>query len=146
MPTKEPRPASHFELRIGDKEKVGAFRKVTGLESTMDITVHHAVDANGRPYVRKVPGQQKVTEITLERGIDNENAIYMWHEAVKQKGPDEVRCDAQLSLLDYTGDSIVTINIHQAWPCSYKATEWDASTGNIAIESVVLAHEGFERV
>ena len=70
MTEKEPRSASHFELKLGDREPIAGFRECTGMDSESEVTERRSTDAKGRPLVRKVPGATKWSDITLKRGVD----------------------------------------------------------------------------
>ena len=65
MPSKQPRPASHFRLDLGDRAGVGMFRVCTGLDSETTLIEQHSVDDNGRPSIRRVPGATVWTHIVL---------------------------------------------------------------------------------
>lgn len=76
MPDKQPRPSSHFRLNLGGHESAGVFRECTGLDSETDVIEQKAVDANGLPVVRKVPGSTKWSNITLKaRGRREPRAV-----------------------------------------------------------------------
>ena len=66
MPSKEPRPASHFRLDLGGRQGVGMFRECSGLDSETSVIEHKSIDDQGRPVVRKVPGEIKWSNITLD--------------------------------------------------------------------------------
>ena len=103
MPAKEPRPASHFRLDLGGRQGVGMFRECSGLDSETSVIEHKSIDDNGRPVVRKVPGEIKWSNITLKRGVDESLDIWKWREQVIQEGPDKSRTNGSVALIDYSG-------------------------------------------
>ena len=146
MPTKEPRPASHFRLTLGGKESVGVFKEASGFDSETEVIEHKSTDAQGRSFSRKVDGLVKWSNITLKRGVDETLDIWKWRDTVIKQGADAARVDGQIELLDITGSPIATYQFKQGWPIKYVAATLDASTNNVALEEVQIAHEGFERM
>src|SRR3954466_2288809 len=103
MAAKEPRTVSHFELHLNGREAVGVFRECTGMDSETEVTEHKAVDAHGNPFVRKIPGATKWSNITLKRGVDSDMQLWQWRDEVVKKGPDGARVDGLITLKDYDG-------------------------------------------
>jgi phage tail-like protein len=143
---KKPRPTNHFKLTIGGREAVGMFREVSGLDSEQDIVEHKEGDANGHPVTLKVPGNVKWSNVELKRGIDTDQTLWKWRHQVETEGPDAARTDCTLELIDYDGSAIVTYTILQAWPSKYTGVAMNAGSNEVAVESVTLAHEGFQRM
>jgi phage tail-like protein len=146
MPSKEPRPASYFRLTLGGKESVGVFKEASGFNNETEIVEHKSVDANGRPFTRKVAGGVKWSNITLKRGVDESLDIWKWRDTVVKEGADKARVDGKIELLDISGSPIATYQFKQGWPVKYTAATLDASTNNVALEELEICHEGFDRV
>jgi len=145
MADKEPRPVSHFVLKLGGKEDVGVFRECTAMDSETEVTEHKSTDAKGHPFVRKVAGATKWANITLKRGVDKNTALWKWREQVVNEGPDKARVDGSISLLDYDGQPILTYKFLQGWPVKYGGVTLNASSNDVALEEVVICHEGLSR-
>ena len=145
MPMREPRPASYFRLTLGGKESVGVFKEASGFDSESEVIQHKSIDATGRPVMRSFNAGNKWSNITLKRGVDESLDIWKWRQAVIDKGADSVRVDGKIELLDITGSTIATYQFKQGWPCKYVAATLDASTNNVALEELHIAHEGFTR-
>jgi phage tail-like protein len=143
---KQPRPVTHFQLKIGGKESVGLFREVSGFDTESEVIEYKSADANGKPVIRKVSGNPKWSDIVLKRGIDSQKVLAQWRREVETGGPDKARTDCVLELLDYDGTAIHTYNIKQAWPKKYTAAALKADANEVAVEEISLAHEGFELV
>jgi phage tail-like protein len=142
---KEPRPGSRFALKIDGHEQVGVFRECSGMDSETEVTEHKAVDAKGQLFVRKVPGATKWSNITLKRGVDTELTLWKWRDEVLTHGPDKARVDGTITLLDYDGSTILAYKFLQGWPLKYGGFALNASTNEIALEEVVICHEGLKR-
>ena len=146
MPSKEPRPASHFRLDLGGHEGVGMFRECAGLDSETSVIEQHSVDDNGRPLIRKVPGAVKWSNITLKRGVDESLDIWKWREQVINSGPDSARVDGNIALIDYSGSTIATWKFEQGWPIKYTGATLNASGNEVAVEEIQICHEGLQRM
>ena len=146
MQEKEPRPASHFRLKLGGHESVGVFRECTGLDSETNVIEHQSVDDNGLPVVRKVPGSTKWSNIALRRGIDENAELWKWRDKVIKEGPDEARVDGSIELVDYKGTAIATYSFRQGWPVRYAGATLNAQSNEVALEELHICHEGFERM
>ena len=145
MPEKEPRLVSRFELKLGTHEQVGVFRECTGMDSETEVTEHKSVDAKGQPFVRKVAGATKWSNITLKRGVDTNKKLWDWRDKVVKEGPDKARIDGTISLLDYDGKPILTYKFLQGFPIKYGGVTLNASSNDVAMEEIVICHEGLSR-
>jgi len=142
---KEPRLVSHFELKLGGREVVGVFRECTGMDSETEVTEHKSVDGKGNPYVRKVAGATKWSNLTLKRGVDTNKKLWEWRDEVVKSGPDKARVDGTISLLDYDGTAILSYSFKQGWPVKYGGVTLNASSNDVALEEIVICHEGLTR-
>jgi phage tail-like protein len=142
---REPRPASYFRLTLGGKESVGVFKEASGFDSETQVIEHWCTNAQGRQELRKVAGSVKYSNITLKRGVDESMDIWKWRQDCIDKGADAARVDGKIELLDIAGGTIATYQFKQGWPIKYVAATLDASTNNIALEELHIAHEGFTR-
>ena len=143
---KKPRPTNHFKLEIGGKQAAGQFREVSGLDAEQEIVEQKETDANGNPYITKVPGNLKWSNIELKRGLDPDKGLWDWRYQVETGGPDAARTDCVLTACDYDGSAIATYNIKQAWPSKYTGAAMNAGANEIAVEGLTLCHEGFKRM
>ena len=50
-----------------------------------------------------------------------------------------------ISILDEKGDKAASWQVINAWPCKYTAPDFNATSSEIAIESIEIAHEGLTR-
>jgi phage tail-like protein len=146
MPAKQPRPANHFKLILGGNETVGVFREVSLGTSETDVVDHKFVDEQGKPSIRRVPGANKAGNITLKRGVDENLKLWEWRKKVIDGGVDAARVDGTIQLIDYLGAPISTYSFKQGWPIKYDAGNLSATSNEVALEVVEIAHEGLERI
>ena len=153
MPSKQPRPASHFRLDLGGHEGVGMFRECTGLDSETTVIEQHSVDENGRPTIRRVPGATIWSHIVLKQGLCGPTSA-LWNlrqkflddGAAKELGGKKGRVTpnrisgtiTQLGPNGATAKWVFT----SGWVCKWEGPDFDASKNEISIESIEIAHEG----
>jgi len=142
---KEPRSASFLRVTLGGRESIGVFREISGFSSQTEVTELEEVDEKGRRVIRRVPGALKSGNIMLKRGVDTNRALWEWRRQAEEEGPDKARADGVIELLDSEGGVIAGYKFRQGWPIKYEGLTLDAASNDVAIETVEIAHEGFER-
>lgn len=119
----------------------GAFSEVTGLDSTIDLTEYREGGDSATP--RKLPGMTKHSNIVLKRGLTVDTKLYDWHEQAVRG--DVKRRDGSIIVLDRAGRETMRWNFFRAWPVKWDAPDFNATSNDIALETLELAHEGLER-
>jgi phage tail-like protein len=145
MPAKQPRPASHFTLQLDGREAVGSFRECQGLDSETSVIEHTSVDDGGLPTIRKVPGQNKWSNIVLKRGVDEQTTLWQWRQEVLDAGPDQARTDGIITLVDYDKAVIAAWSFRQGFPIKYTGATLNAGGNEVAVEEIHICHEWLTR-
>ncbi len=134
-----PLPKFHFNVQWGGSKI--AFTEVSGLNKEMDI-LEHRVGSSPEFFKRKMPGLQKVGNITLKRGVFiNDNEFYEWYNTVALNTVQ--RRDLTISLLDENHEPKVVWKVKECFIVSLKCTDLKAEANEIAIDTVELANHGF---
>ena len=90
----------------------------------------------------KMPGLQQFGDVTLKRGVfKGDNEFYTWWNTVSLNTIE--RRDVTISLLDETHAPVVTWKIKNAWPSKVTSPDLKAEGNEIAIETLIIKHEGF---
>ena len=125
-------PFRNFRFRVEiDGIQVAAFSEVTGVEST------------GEQNTRKLPSQNKVSNITLKRGITDSSKLHDWQEAVIQ-GVIE-RKSVSITAVNEDGKDGTRWEIRDAWPRKYQGADLNAKGNDVVIETLELTNEGIVR-
>ena len=91
--------------------------------------------------MRKMPGIPKYGNITLKRGImKSDNDFFKWLNTIKLNKVD--RRDLIISLLNEEHEPVMVWKVANAFPVKIEGPGLKASGNEVAIESIVLAHEG----
>ncbi|MDT5267888.1 MAG: hypothetical protein QOH49_74 [Acidobacteriota bacterium] len=148
MAVKRERPYSQFnflvDLGTGTTEGVEAgFQEVSGLG--MEVTVSEYRNGNEKENsVRKITGMNKVTDVTLKRGVIGSLNLYQWLDQIRNGDQNALRTVViQLQNEDHT--AVVSewrllrarITKHTSGPLNAKGTD-------VAMEEMTLAYERLE--
>ena len=115
------------------------FSECTGLDSVTDSIDYR--EGNEAITVRKLPGLNKYSNITLKRGVAvGQQDFFEWRKSTMDGDID--RRDISIILMDEKRTEQVRYNLTNAWPLNWKGPEFKASANEIAIESLEICHEG----
>ena len=136
-----PRAKFRYKVAMGDVGVAG-FTEVSGFDATIEPIEYREGDMKTETPL-KVAGLRKYGNITFKKGVITAHALYDWL-AVGLTGV-VTRKTVSVSLLDETQAEVATWQIINAWPTKYTAPDFNATSNEIAIESLELAHEGMTR-
>jgi phage tail-like protein len=129
---------------------VAAVSKVTALKRSSEPIEYKE---GGNAIIHKGLGRMKYEPITLERGITFDTDFEDWADAAQKldKGSPstslaKLRKEIRIELLNEAGQSVHYYTVHNCWVSEFVALpDLDASQNGVAIEHIVLQHEGWER-
>ena len=117
----------------------GVFTEVSGLGSESEVLEFR--DGSDPNIVRKIPGALKWSDITLKRGFTGDPSLWNWRRLVESGNIADARTNGRLTLLDQ-GNPIATWQIFNAWPSKITGPQLKDDGNDIAIEELVIVHEG----
>ena len=130
-----------FKVEI-DGLEAGGFSEVTGFDAPIDVMEYREGDMVQTPM--KMPGLKKYGNITLRKGLADTTVLYDWITAGIE-GEVE-RKTLTITLLDQTESPVASWQIINAWPVKYTGPDFNATSSEVAIETLEVAHEGMTRV
>jgi phage tail-like protein len=135
----DPSPSFRFHVEIQGIE-VARFSECSGLELEQDTFDYREGGLNSR--VHRLPGRFKFTNLTLKKGIATDGqSLWSWVEETV-KGPIKPHT-VTVTLYDLTGGKpLRTWNFQDAYPVKWSVVALSADQNAIAIESLILAHQG----
>ena len=131
----------NYKVEI-DGLEAGGFSEVTGFDASIDVIEYREGDMTQTPL--KIPGLKKYGNITLKQGLVDSMVLYEWMTAGLEG--DLERKTLTITLLDIAGSPAASWQIINAWPVKYTAPDFNATSSEVAIESLEIAHEGMTRV
>ena len=132
-----------FRVQIDGITKAG-FREVSGLDAGTDPVDYR--DGDDPTHVRKLAGLQKFSNLTLKRGITNDQDIWKWRTAIMDGKIKENRKNGQIILLDDEGKEAAEWTFTDGWPTKWTGPAFNATANEVAIDTLEITHEGLKRV
>ncbi len=143
----DPYKAHRFRV-LWDGRPVAGVSRVSGLARSTEVVLHR--DGGDANALRKSPGITRFEPITLERGITHDTEFEAWansvHAAGREMALGDFRKDIRIELMNEAGQLVLAWMVFRCWPSRYAPLpELDANANAVAIETLVLEHEGWER-
>lgn len=116
-----------------------AFRKVSGLSRTLGTK---EIEEGGRNRAAHTlwDGPAKLGEVTLEYGFIHTTALWDWCRLVEMGG--QFRKLVMIEQYGHGGSDVVRrFTLVGAWPKSWKASDLDATGGQMSVESLTLVYD-----
>ena len=146
-------PYKNFKFRVKwDGRYVAGVSKVGALKRSTEVVEHRE---GGDPSTsRKSPGRTKFEAITLERGVTHDVDFEQWANKVWNYGSGlgledslkDFRKDIIIELYNEAGQLAKAWKVFRCWVSEMQAMpELDANANAVAIESLKLENEGWER-
>lgn len=138
MPTTRVDPYRGFNFLVEiDGITQAGFQEVGGLDASTDSTDYReGADPN---HVRKLPGLNKYSAITLKRGITDSDELWKWRQTVID-GKTE-RKNGSIVLLNEAGQEKLRWNFSNAWPSKWTGPAFNSTGSAVAVETLELTHE-----
>ncbi|MEM1358755.1 MAG: phage tail protein [Bacteroidota bacterium] len=134
-----PVPKFHFKATFGDKGEI-AFQEVSGLDTEYDVIEYRIEEVMDFSTV-KMPGLHKGSDVTLKKGMfKDDTALYDYFTEVKMNTI--ARQTVTIQLLDEEHHPLFTWTLKNAFPMKISGTDLNAQNSEVAVEEIVLAHEG----
>ena len=95
--------------------------------------------------VRKLPGKTTYSDITLKWGLTDSHELWSGAQQVDRGRRSTARTARSSSSTCANSDEVARWNFVRAWPTKWEGPAFNAKGNDIAIETLVLAHEGIER-
>ncbi len=121
---------------------VASFTDCTGLGSTTEII--ETREGGDNTTVKKLPGKTTYGDITLKWGLTASRDLWNWRQQIVDGNV--VRKNGSIVVFDLTNHTeVARWNFVRAWPARWEGPAFNAKGSEIAIDTLVLAHEGITR-
>src|ERR1051326_3123652 len=140
-----------FLVYFGDSPTpVAGVSKVGALTQTSAVVDYNS---GGDAVTRKGLGRTTYSDITLERGVTHDTDFEEWAKSaqsldhgVPSSSLKNLRKQLIIVLMNEARQPVIRYIVHRAWVSEFRALpDLDGGNSGIAIESIKLANEGFER-
>lgn len=146
-------PYKNFKFRVKwDGRYVAGISKVSALKRTTEVVEHR--EGGDPSSTRKSPGQSKYEAITLERGVTHDTEFEKWANKIWNYGSGlgsevslkDFRKDIIIEMYNEAGQLAIAYKVFRCWVSEYQAIpDLDAKANEIAIQTIKLENEGWER-
>lgn len=146
-------PYKNFKFRVKwDGRYVAGVSKLSALKRTTEVVEHR--DGADPSTARKSPGRSKYEAITLSRGVTHDVEFEQWANKVWNYGSGlgaevslkDFRKDVIIELYNEAGQLVLAYKVYRAWVSEYQSLpELDANANAVAIQTLKLENEGWER-
>jgi phage tail-like protein len=120
-----------------------SFTECSGLSTTTEVIEHRQGGDNVR--VRKLPGKTSYSDISLKWGLTDSTELWDWRQQITDGNI--VRKNGSIVVFDLANSTeVARWNFVRAWPTKWEGPSFSAKGNDIAIDTLVLAHEGLTRV
>jgi phage tail-like protein len=127
----------NFLVEIDGITEAG-FQECSGLDSSTDATDYR--EGSDPNHVRKLPGLNKFSPIVLKRGVTDSDQLWQWRQIVVD-GRSDARRNISIVLMNETRQEKKRWNLRRAWPSKYTAPTFNATSNDVAVETLEITHE-----
>jgi phage tail-like protein len=125
---------------------IGRFTEVAGLSVQLDV--EELAEGGQNAYTHRLLGRMKWPNLVFKRGLTDTDALFDWlmkcsGEGFTAAGDKVTPRDAKVSVLDAKGREMRVWAIIGAQPVKWTGPKLAASSRELAVEELEVAHRGF---
>jgi phage tail-like protein len=129
-----------------DGVEIGAFTEVSGL--AVEVQVEELQEGGQNHFVHKLPGRMKWPNIVLKRGVTKSDSLFEWFskssgDGFSATGNQLERLGGEVVLVDAARNPLRRWEFSEAFPIRWKGPSFAASSNEVAMEELEIAHHGF---
>ena len=132
----------NYKVLLDNTEEAG-FNEVSAPDITSDPVEYREGNMAGRTP-GKQPGLMKYSNVTLKRGTTESQVFVEWMKEI-QDGK-HTRKTMVITLMDDEMNEVASWQLEKCWPTKYSAPDFNATSNEVAIESLELVTEGVTRI
>ena len=135
-------PIPKFRFEVKWDSNVMSFQEVSGLDIEAQPIEYRRGDSPSFS-VMKMPGLKKYSDVTMKKGVlKSDNKFWDWFNQIKMNTVK--RIPVTISLLDEEGKPTMVWTLANAWPTKISGTDLKSTGNEVAVETIVIAHEGIQ--
>jgi phage tail-like protein len=128
-----------FAVDLGTGDAIG-FSEVDLPSGEIEVIEYR--EGNEIARARKLPGLATYANVTLKRGVTGNLELFEWWRSVRDG--QLLRRKVTITLLDEQRQPVQRWVLRDAWPVKLDYSPLNALGNEVVIETLELAHEGFE--
>ena len=137
----DPLQSYKFQLSVSGIPASIGFCKVGGMAREYEVVEYLE---NMFDYTHKLPGREKVGEVTFERGMyAGDETLWNAFKSIQNDGPSATRRDCTINVLDRWGRVKRTFQLAECWFSKFETGEFDANSSEVIIETLTMQFESY---
>ncbi|MBX6771396.1 MAG: phage tail protein [Chloroflexi bacterium] len=143
-PTADPYYAAKFWVEIQGITQA-YFTECSGL--TAETEIQEYAEGGLNDFVHKLPGRTKFSNVVLKRGWVDSDDLWKWYSQViaGKIQPQNVSIILYENTVNSPGPEKARWNLINAFPVKWQGPEFRADGTAVLVETLELAHQGFNR-
>jgi phage tail-like protein len=128
-----------------DNVQIKQIQEVSGLKMEQDVIELKQNSVDGNFIIRKLPGRPKAGEVTLTRGLTEDNSFERWIKDTRSSEMNNnARKNGAIVVYDYEGNAIKRYRLTNAWPKSLEIGTMKAGDASVLGETLVITYEALD--
>ena len=132
-----------FGLEV-DGITIKSITEVSGLKMEQDVIELKQNGPDGKYMIKKLPGRWKSGEVTLTRGLTDDQSFEKWVKDSQFGKMTDVRKGGAVVVYDYEGNAVKRYKLTNAWPKSLEISSLKAGDTSVLTEKLVVTYERLE--
>ena len=133
-------PLPKFRFEVKWDSTLMSFQEVSGLDAEAQVIEYRHGDSPESSVI-KMPGMKKYSDVTMKKGLFKaDNKFWDWFNEIKMNTIK--RKPVTISLLDEAGKPTMVWTLKNAFPMKIQGTDLKSTGNEVAVETIVVAHEG----
>ncbi|MER6499120.1 phage tail protein [Streptomyces sp. NPDC001455] len=127
-----------------DSVVIKQITEVSGLKMEQDVIELKQNTADGRYAIKKLPGRPKAGEVTVTRGLTEDNSFERWIKDSRFGRMPMARRNGAVIVYDHEGIPIKRYKLINAWPKSLEIGTLKAGDTSVLTEKLAITYESME--
>ena len=127
-----------------DGVQIKQITEVSGLKMEQDVIELKQNSNDGKYIIKRLPGRPKAGEVTLSRGLTDDQSFSKWVKDAHFGKMADARKGGAIIVYDYEGNALKRYKLTNAWPKSLEIGAMKAGDTSVLIEKLVLTYEQME--
>ncbi len=130
-----------FEI---DGIQIKSITEVSGLKMEQDVIELKENGPDGKYVIKKLPGRWKAGEVTLTRGLTDDQSFEKWVKDSQFGKMSDSRKGGAIIVYDFEGNAMKRYTLTNAWPKSLEIGSLKAGDTSVLTEKLVVTYERLE--
>ncbi|CAL9365354.1 phage tail protein [Streptomyces sp. JH002] len=127
-----------------DSVLIRQITEVSGLKMEQDVIELKQNTADGKYAIKKLPGRPKAGEVTVTRGLTEDNSFERWVKDSRFGQMSSARRNGSIIVYDYEGIPIKRYKLVNAWPKSLEISALKAGDTSVLTEKLSITYESLD--